>query len=198
MADLCNQTTNFTAANNGLATPGNMPDPTLALNEQFCLARGFAISDAKQISDSNSYSQEQITSVCASVNSAVASAVTGYGTRPVNDVLAAMDESIARNNWTTEQVEAAARMCLGEGYRTDDAELSGNMAIVLSASGRAPYAEAVSHQLREGFGTAANPLASKAWMQMAIDAVAQGQAPAFLPGQAVQRAEILSAANAAN
>jgi peptidoglycan hydrolase-like protein with peptidoglycan-binding domain len=49
LASHCNRVALVTSANGGFATPETMTDPVFALNEQFCLARGYAIAEGEAL-----------------------------------------------------------------------------------------------------------------------------------------------------
>ncbi len=171
-----------------------MPDPTLALNEQFCLARGFATSQAKQTADSVNASQEQITTICTKLKTILAPELSDYGTKTPVQVIGLVSDGLTAKNWTASKVQTTGRICLGEGYRADDTEIATAAAAALDVSGLKAYAEVIGHNLREGLGTTANPQAFKAWLTYAIAALKAGDAPAFLPGQTTERTVVLSAA----
>jgi hypothetical protein len=88
---------------------------------------------------------------------------------------------------------AGGKVCLGVGYRTDDAEMALASAVLLSAGGELGYAEIVSHQMREGFGTKRTTAhqAGK-WMTLALDAMSGGGA--MVLGQSQDRLAVLEAA----
>ena len=194
MNELCNQTGNFTTANGGLATATTITDPSQAMSEQFCLARGFATSQSKQIADSLGANQDKVSSICTQFKTNLAPAIADYGTKTPGTVLGSVSGLISAKALDPAKVQTTARICLGEGYRVDDAVLASVSAIALTAGGEKPYAEVVSHHLREGFGVVASPAASNAWMGMALSSLNAGDAPVFLPGQSKERAAVLAAA----
>ena len=85
------------------------------------------------------------------------------------------------------------KVCLGVGYRSDNAEVALASAVLLAGAGQTGYAEMVSHHMREGFGTtAASAQQSGAWMKMATDSLAAGGTAVL--GQSSDRVAVLNAA----
>ena len=87
--------------------------------------------------------------------------------------------------------EVYGQICLGMGYRQDNAEMALAGALILVASGKAPYGELVGHHVREGFGVAANATASKPWYESAVTALEQGQPPVFEPSTTTERVMVI-------
>lgn len=194
MTDLCAQTSTLTAAAGGPATATEMPDITLALNEQFCLARGYAQADGKQLIDSLAASQQKIDDTCAKLKANLLPGMTGFETKTPDAAVAQMASTVQSKGLTPQKLQTSAQICLSEAYRTDDAQTATEMALALAATGRMPYVELVGHHLREGLGVPANPGAAFDWTLAAVRVLEAGQAPAILPTQSAQRVEILSTA----
>lgn len=194
----CNQVTVLTTTNGGFASVNAMPDPTLALNEQFCLARTFAIAEGQKVAASVGATQEQITSLCGILKQRFEPRLAGYGAKSPDGLAQEVRADIVAAGAPMEQMQVTGRVCLAEGYRTDDPALATISAATLAAADLRPYSELLGHHLREGFGTPANPSAAKVWVRDAMDRIKAGAAPVFLPGQAAERAAILSKALAAS
>lgn len=194
----CNQVTVLTTTNGGYASVNAMPDPTLALNEQFCLARTFAIAEGQKVAASVGATQEQITSLCGILKQRFEPKLAGYGAKAPDTVAQEVRADIVAAGAPMEQMQVTGRVCLAEGYRTDDPTMATIAAATLAAADLRPYSELLGHHLREGFGTPANPSAAKVWVRDAMDRIKAGAAPVFLPGQAAERGAILSKALAAS
>lgn len=194
----CNQVTVLTTTNGGFASVNAMPDPTLALNEQFCLARTFAIAEGQKVAASVGATQEQITSLCGILKQRFEPKLAGYGAKSPDALAQEVRADIVAAGAPMEQMQVTGRVCLAEGYRTDDPAMATISAATLAAADLRPYSELLGHHLREGFGTPANPSAAKVWVRDAMDRIKAGAAPVFLPGQAAERAAILSKALAAS
>lgn len=193
----CNNVSVLTTTNGGFATAAAMPDPALAMNEQFCLARTFAISEGQKVASSAGATQEQISTLCGQQKAWLLPQLSGLETSAPDTVVAAVRKAYSDAGKTADQMGVAGRICLSEAYRTDDASAANVSAVVLAASGQTPYAELIGHHLREGFGATATGAAGKAWMQYALASLAAGAAPVFLPGQSAERVAILDQALAA-
>jgi len=188
MRGQCDQVNVRTAANGGLSAPGQITDPTLALNEQFCLARTQAMSDTTRIEATiPNMSQDQIEAQCAGLAQAIAPQIAAIGSTPAAQVIASTKAFLDGSGQPMAQVISGGKVCLGAGYRADDAEMALASAVLLTAAGEGGYGEMVSHQLREGFGTApAAPQVAASWMQVAL-----GSTPVL--GQTPERLAVLKA-----
>jgi peptidoglycan hydrolase-like protein with peptidoglycan-binding domain len=194
----CNRTTALTTTNGGFASVNAMPDPALALNEQFCLARTFAMAEGQKVAASVGATQEQITSQCGMLKAQLEPKLAGYGAKTPETVAQEVRAVFVAAGAPMEQMQVTGRVCLAEGYRTDDPAMAVISAATLAAADLRPYSELLGHHLREGFGTPANPSAAKVWVRDAMDRIQAGAAPVFLPGQAAERGAILSKALAAS
>lgn len=194
----CNQINVLTTTNGGFSTAEAMPDPTLAMNEQFCLARTFAIAEGQKTAAQVGATQEQIATLCGQLKAKLEPKLAGLATEPPEAMIRSVRAEIDASGKSVQEMTVTGRICLSEAYRTDDPVAANAALVTLAAADQKPYAELVGHHLREGFAGAANTAAGKVWVKYALDAVAGGVAPAFLPGQAAERAAILNKALMAN
>ena len=190
----CNQVGIMTTTNGGYATEAVMPDAGQALNEQFCLARTFAIAEGQNWATRVGASQEQITQLCGLLKTRLEPMLANFGSRTPGDLVRTVRADIDGAGKSVAEMQVTGRICLAEGYRTDDPVMANVSAATLAAADLGPYAELLGHHLREGFGTAANPLAARTWLRDAIEMVRAGAAPVIMPGQAAERGAILSKA----
>jgi peptidoglycan hydrolase-like protein with peptidoglycan-binding domain len=190
----CNEINILTAANGGVTSASRVTDAEFALNEQFCLARTHAIAEAATIEatipDTNSVNiQEQ----CTGLSHAIAPQLTTLDTANPDQVISATSAFMTESGQPLDRLIAGAKLCLGVGYRTDDAEMALASAVMLASGGELGYSEIVSHQLREGFGTnRATPQKADEWMNMALDAMTDGGDTVL--GQSPDRMAVLSTA----
>ncbi|GHG91366.1 peptidoglycan-binding domain-containing protein [Pseudodonghicola xiamenensis] len=170
MRDQCDQVNVRTAANGGLSAPGKITDPAFALNEQFCLARMQAMSDTTRIEATiPNMSQGQIETQCDGLAQAIAPQIVAIDSAPAAQVIDATRAFLDASGQPLDQLVASGKVCLGAGYRADNAEMALASAVLLSAAGQGGYAEMVSHQLRDGFGAqVASPQVAASWMQVAL------------------------------
>ncbi|TDK52360.1 peptidoglycan-binding domain-containing protein [Antarcticimicrobium luteum] len=191
--DYCDQVHVRTAANGGLSTAGNMSDAGFALSEQFCMARTQAMSDSARIEASiANMTREQVEAQCEGLAQAVAPQMAGIENQPATQVMARTKSFLESSGQPMAQLVSGGKVCLGAGYRADNAQMALASAVLLTAAGQGGYGEMVSHQLREGFGAMqAAPQTAGSWMQVALSAVASGQ-PVL--GQTPERVAVIQAA----
>ncbi|SLN48750.1 Putative peptidoglycan binding domain protein [Falsiruegeria litorea R37] len=189
----CNEINVLTAANGGLTTGGNVTDAEFALNEQFCLARTQAIAESSRIEATiPNLSAPQIEAQCQGLTQAMAPPMAGVDSKSPSQIIADGSSFLRNSGKPMDQLVSGGKVCLGVGYRTDDAEMAMASGVLLASAGQLGYSEIVSHHLREGFGAAQGQGAVAGdWMRMAINAAQSG---ATVLGQTPDRIAVLSAA----
>jgi len=195
MASHCDLVSGMTQANQGVVLPTNVNDPEQALGEQFCEARAYAITQSQGVLTQAGQSIEQITGSCTQIADLMKPATAQIGTGDVK-LVATQAQQIANGAFNGDMETAAAygEICLGVGYRQDDAEMALGAATVLMAAGKLPYAEVMGHHLRWGFGTTKSAPASNAWYGSALSAMQQsGAQPVFVPSKTAERNAIIQA-----
>jgi len=190
----CNEINILTAANGGVTPASRVTDAEFALNEQFCLARTHAVAEAATIEatipDATNASVEQ---QCLGLSHAVQPYLANLGSNSPDQVMRATADFMTSSGQPLERLMSGGKVCLGVGYRVDDAEMALASAVLLASGGALAYGEIVSHQLREGFGTPrATPQIADAWMNLALDATADGGITVL--GQSPDRIAVLSTA----
>ncbi|MDJ0993787.1 MAG: peptidoglycan-binding domain-containing protein [Dinoroseobacter sp.] len=195
MAERCELVTLMTQTNQGTIKAVSMSDPDQALSEKFCEARGYAISVAQSYAAQLRVSDEQLLSTCGQIADALAPARDMLGSSEVQAVSAKVTE-IGQSIGLGDPANAGAygQLCLGIGYRQDDADMALSGALLAFSIGQMPYGEVMGHHLREGFGLAANPQGSIIWYDTALSALEQNAEPAFLPSQSADRVAVMRAA----
>lgn len=193
LASHCNQVSLLTGTNGGYTTLASMTDPDQALNEQFCLARTYAITTGEGlVAQIQGVSPGAVAEQCKAFGPVMAGPVAALALQAPADVLAEAGTVIRGTGMAPAQLAGTARICLSVGYRTDDMAVATGSALILTALGEGPYAELLGHHLMRGFGTVANPGKAKAWFQLGLDALDAGQPPAFAPGQP-ERSDLIRA-----
>ncbi|TDE41110.1 peptidoglycan-binding domain-containing protein [Antarcticimicrobium sediminis] len=192
--DFCDQISVRTAANGGLSMPGKITDASFALSEQFCMARTQAMSDSARIEASiPGMTRDQIEAQCDGLSQAIAQQMQGIESQPASQVMARTKAFLENSGQPMAQLVSGGKVCLGAGYRADNATVALASAVLLTSAGQGGYGEMVSHQLREGFGaTQTAPQLASSWMQVALAAVANGQP---VMGQTPARVAVLQAAS---
>jgi len=190
----CNEINVLTAANGGVTSAARVTDAEFSLNEQFCLARTHAMAEAASIEATiPDLSSGQIEAQCKGLAQAVAPNVASLGSERPDVVISATSSFMQNSGQPMDRLISGGKVCLGVGYRTDDAEMALASAVLLAAGGQLGYGEIVSHQLREGFGVAqASPAKADEWMTLGLGAMTSGS-PMVL-GQSPDRISVLKAA----
>ncbi|MBI1416193.1 MAG: hypothetical protein GC146_03125 [Limimaricola sp.] len=184
LASNCNKVSLITNANGGFATVATMTDADFTLNEQFCLARTYAISQGEDLAaEVQGFTPDQIATQCASFGPAMKDEIAALSLQPRDAVLQQVSAFVLKTGMAPAQLSATARICLSVGYRTDAMDVAIGSALLLTALGEKPYAELIGHHLAEGFGTARRPDLAMAWYQSAFDALAAGTPAVFAPTQ---------------
>lgn len=194
MSEHCNEINVLTAANGGISTAERMGDAAFALSEQFCLARTHAISASARIAEGlPGLTEAAIKARCDGLTGVLESRMGTVDSAAPETVLAGISEVLSESGLGAEQALLSGEICLGTGYRSEDAKMAMASALLLSAAGRPAFGEMVSHHLREGFGgkTGAAGVPGQ-WMARAVDAARQDSRTAL--GQSADRLAVLSAA----
>ncbi|WP_233270391.1 peptidoglycan-binding domain-containing protein [Chachezhania sediminis] len=196
MQDHCDFAKLTTQTNGQQIMAANMTDPDQALNEQFCDARTFLMGRVQTILGSARATEDQLVQACGTVQTAMEPVVANLASKDPAAIAAEAKGISASALGLTDPAAAAqyGELCLGLGYRENDADMALAGAMVLMGAGRAPYAEMVGHHLRNGFGAGVNPTAANTWYVAGLDALDSNQPPAVLPSQSIQRAAIIRAA----
>ena len=185
----------LTSQAQGVIVAGNITDPNQALSEKFCDARSFAITQSQFKLSQISVSETEMAGSCGQIETAMSSALPGLATDTPQAALAKVSQ-IGTQLGLSDPGTAAiyGEICLGMGYRQDNAEMALTGALILTAAGRTPYGEIVGHHLREGFGVTKAADASVPWYNDAMGALSQGAAPAFEPSTTAERILVIRSA----
>ena len=99
---------------------------------------------------------------------AFAPRMTGYQSRLASqapeEVRAALQEFVVSTGAPPAQMSGNARICLGLGYRSDNAEVALAAALVLVGLGEDAYGELLGHHLVNGFATPQRPDRGVEWL----------------------------------
>ena len=183
MAGACNRVSLVTSTNGGFVTLASLKDPGVALQEQFCLARTYAIEDGDDLAAKvQGVSAAEIQSKCEAFAPAMRPYVAMLSSEPAPEVLDAVRGFIIKSGAAPAAIIGNARICLGVGYRTDNAELALGSALLLDAAGEAAYGEHVGHHLMQGFGAPRRADRGADWMDEAVAAMQGGATQVVAPG----------------
>ncbi len=195
LASHCNRVSLLTNTNGGFVTEATMTDPAFTLEEQFCLARTYAISEGEElVSKVQNLSPQQVADQCAAFAPALREHVSALSLKPRDQVVEDVSNFILTSGMSPSQLSGTAKICLSVGYRTDDMDIALGSALVLVALGEGVYGELMGHHLAQGFGTSKRADLSLAWYEMGLDAVEGGGRAVFAPGQPSRQSLIRKAA----
>lgn len=183
LASHCNQISLVTSSNGGFVTAASLSDPRFALNEQFCLARTYAISSGEAAAAGlRGVTNAQLEEQCASIGPAMRDHVAALSLKPRDEVLSDVRGFVLSSGQSPAQLSATAKICLSVGYRTDQMDVALGSVLLLSGLGEEAYSELIGHHLNEGFGTTRRTDLALPWYQAGIAAVERSGEPVFAPG----------------
>lgn len=195
LASHCNTVSLLTNSNGGFTTLAAMNDPDVVLDEQFCLARTYAIAEGEElVAQVQGVGPEEIAAQCRSFAPAMKDHVAALSLKPRDEVLRDVSGFALSSGMAPPQLAATARICLSVGYRTDEMDVAVGSALLLAALGEGAYAELLGHHLAKGFGATPRADLAGPWYEMSIEAVRRGKA-VFAPGQPERTALIQAAVN---
>lgn len=176
LAAECDSVALASAGNGGIATADTMQDANFALAEQFCLARGSAITTTDTLTAQIAgFSPEQIAEQCAAFGPVLNAHVAALSLKPAAEVLTEVEGFVLTSGMSPAQLSGTAKVCLGTGYAQDNMDVAIGSALILTAMGERAYSEYLGHHLSQGFGATVRPDLAMDWYQMSIDAMDQGQ-----------------------
>ncbi|MGB7243349.1 MAG: peptidoglycan-binding domain-containing protein [Sulfitobacter sp.] len=195
LASHCNTVSLVTNTNGGFTTLASMTDPNIALNEQFCLARTYAITRSEElISKVSGFTPQQIATQCAGFGPALKDHVAALSLKSRDQVVNDVSGFILGTGMSPAQLSGTARICLGVGYRTDNMDVALGSALMLYAMGEGVYGELMGHHLAQGFGTSKRVDVAATWYQAGLAAADNGAEAVFVPGQP-ERTELIRKAS---
>lgn len=180
MAAACNHTSIVTNQNGGPAIykVGVRLDALQALDEQFCLARSYAIADGASLAaTAQGFTPAEIAEQCVAFAPSLREYAGQLVTHNPEEVAAALNKFVADTGIPAAQLSANARICLGVGYDRDDADVALASALLLVGLGEGAYDELVGYHLIDGFGTPERGAMGLDWLAAAGTALSNGATP---------------------
>lgn len=180
MAASCDHTAVATSRNGGpqVYKVGAKLDALQAINEQFCLARTYAIGDGESLAAAaQGFTATEIQTQCEAFAPSMGSYVGKLLDQTPAEATEGLRSFAAGTGIPAAQLGANARICLGVGYRTDNPEVALASALVLVGLGEAAYDELVAYHLMNGFGVAERGSLGVDWLNAAADALSNGATP---------------------
>ena len=200
LASRCNRVALVTSANGGFTNLDTMTDPVFALNEQFCLARGYAIAEGETlVAQVPGATAQGVAQQCAGLEPLLQPYVAALSLQPRNAVLQEVAQFVLNSGMSPTDLAGTARICLSSGYLSDNMTVAIGSAMVLVALGESAYGELPGHHLMQGIGAAQRPDLAQDWFTNALATQSAGPTEvAFRPGPDGRNELILAAARAAN
>ena len=196
LASHCSKVSLLTNSNGGFVTLASLADPDLALSEQFCLTRTYAIGKGEDmVAKVQGLTQAQVDQQCDAFGPALAPFTAMLAGSDSGQVRAEVQKFVLGSSMSMEQLQSTAEICLYTGYRRDRMEVALGSALLLVGIGNTPYAELVGHHLSQGFGTDRSAERAQDWYGVAIASLDGDKDAVFAPGQP-ERVELLRAAAA--
>lgn len=194
-ASRCELVAQTTRIQNGVIQAVNMTDSNQALSEKFCEARSFAITQGNTVSAQFQISSAELEGHCTQITEGFKTVVSALPSAQIEQSAAATKVAVSDLGLTDPSTATAyGKICMGVGYKLDNAEMALSGALMLMAGGHAPHAEVVGHHLREGFGVPASTASAVPYYSVAMNALEQGAEPAFMPSTTVERVQVIRAA----
>lgn len=184
LASHCNTVSLLTNTNGGFTGIDNMTDSNVVLNEQFCLARTYAIATGEDLAAGvQGVGTAEIAAQCKGFGPVMKDYVASLSLKPSAQVLQDVSGFVLSTGMAPQQLAATAKICLSVGYRTDDMDVAIGSALILTALGERVYGELMGHHLSQGFGATQRRDLAGPWYDMALEALESGQPAVFAPGQ---------------
>ncbi len=191
----CSKVSLLTSSNGGYMTVANITDPELALGEQFCLARSYAINRGETlVAGLQGVTSAQVDAQCDQFGPALQPFVSQLGAGDSTAVVAAVQKFILQSNMSVAQLQNTAEICLFSGYRRDNMDVALGAGLLLVGLGQHPYAELIGHHMALGFGASVDQPRAQGWYNAAVSALENGAEPVFAPGQP-ERVALVKAAS---
>lgn len=179
----CNLVNLRTSSSGGYVTQASMGDPMIALDEQFCLARTYAIADGDElIRKVKGVTPAQIEQQCTQFGPLLKDHVSALSFKTPEQVMQDVGAFVLASGISPNQLKGTAEICLAVGYRTDNLDVTLGSALLLTVLGERPYAELMGHHLVQGFGTSRRNDLALTWYAVGLDALNAGASPVFAPG----------------
>lgn len=194
LASHCNRVSLVTSANGGYTDIGTLSDPVFALNEQFCLARGYAIAEGESlVAQIPGVSAQQVAEQCASFAPVLQPHVAALSLQPRAEVNRGVAQFVLNSGQSPADLATTARICLSSGYLTENVTVAIGSALVLHALGETGYGELPAHHLFQGLGAPQRRELAMEWFDASVPQSAATQSVGFAPGPQSRNALINAA-----
>ena len=195
LASHCNRVALVTNANGGFTSIDRIEDPIFAMNEQFCLARTFAIADGEAIiAQIPGATPQAVAAQCESLAPLLQQHIAALSMEPREDVIRRVAGFVLESGLSPDDLGATARVCLASGYLSDNLPVAMGSALILVALGEASYGELPGHHLLQGIGASHREGLALDWLRASVASTpATAANAAFAPGPESRNALIHAA-----
>ena len=193
MAAYCNKVAMASGLSGMVVEAAAITDPELVLDQQFCVARQSAMDDETRMIGQLGVTLAQVDAQCAQYGDALKPYVASLAQKPRPEMMADMAAFVDDAGIDRAQLNTTAKICLGAGYRLDNADIALGSGLLLVQLGERPYGELMGHHLQSGLGVGARPALASAWFDDSLEAIASGAPAVFAPDD-FGRATLISAA----
>jgi len=183
MAAHCNKIAMTSGSEGMIVDAAAITDPGKVLDQQFCVARQSAMDDETRMISQLGVTIAQVDAQCAQYGEALKPYVASLPLKGRADMMSDMASFVASAGIDPAQLQTTAKVCLGAGYRLDDADLAMGTGLLLVQLGEVPYGELMGHHLHAGLGVAARETLATDWFNASIEALDNGAAAVFAPDQ---------------
>lgn len=169
LASHCNRVGLVTNANGGQTDINSMDDPVFALNEQFCLARAFAIADGEALAAQvPGVTPQAISEQCNSFAPILQPHVAALALQPRAEVMRGVAGLVMQSGMDPSDLAATARICLSSGYMQDAMPIAVGSALLLAGLGETGYGELAGHHLMQGIGVTQRRELARDWYESSV------------------------------
>lgn len=119
---------------------------------------------------------EEIARQCDALAPVLKDHVAALSAKPADEVIAGVEGFVLASGMSPEQLSGTAQVCLGAGYKADNASVAIGSALLLTAMGKTGYAELLGFHLARGQGAEARPDLAEGWYELAAGAAEAGDA----------------------
>ncbi len=188
VSDYCESVRLLNEVNPVSLTPLGQPqDMAQILDKEFCDARDYTIAVSQNLLSRAALSDTQVEQSCLQVVGFLKPFVPELGNVDRARVMRGMQKAVRGLGTSLENARQTGRVCLGFGYRKDNAQIALYAAALLAGTGLSPYEELLGHHSRIGLGLPRNEEIARDWYRAAFSALDDGVNPEILPGQSQRR-----------
>ena len=195
VADLCDSVRLMEQASPvSLAPLGQPQDMARILDKEFCDAREYTMALTQNLLSQSSLPDNQLEQFCTQTMTYVKRYVPDLANTRRDQVLSAVRRAIGDARISVANARNTGKVCLGYGYRKDNAEMALYSAALLTGAGLSPYGEIIGHHSRTGLGVQKNDTTAREWYDNALSSLENGVQAELLPRQSRRRVAAMRAA----